>query len=163
MNLELNFAVKGAPSLPNAFKSGHWSKQAKERKMWREAVVWAVRSEMGPEWPPQPFERATVLFDCYRSGQPPDHDNLVASIKPLLDGLQPQSVTRRKSGQLVVSVGCGVIANDTMSCIGEPMVRWFNVPRGKEHVIITVTETEQEGAGEDDEHRDVDGPVSSQT
>lgn len=110
--------------------------------MWREAVVWAVREEMGPEWPPQPFERATVLFDCYRSGQPPDHDNLMASIKPLLDGLQPQSVALRKTGKLVVSVGCGVIASDKPSCIGEPIVRWFGVPRGKEYVRITVTETE---------------------
>lgn len=137
--MELKFKVKGAPGLPNARSTMHWSVLAKERRDWRSAVCLAARHAMGGSWPTEPIQKATIVFDCHRSGKQPDHDNLVASIKPLLDGLQPRTVTYRRNSP-IIGIGCGLIASDEPDCIGRPIVNWVKCKRGMEHVVITVAD-----------------------
>lgn len=131
----IKFTVHGRPELPNQ-KRSHWSARARNSREWRKAVILAARVELGP--PPYPmFDKATVTFDCFRSREP-DHDNLVASIKPLLDGLQPAKNIRRPNGVPIHVNGCGIIATDEPSCIGSPIVRWHKCKRSACRVEITV-------------------------
>lgn len=146
----IRLVVLGAPRLPNK-RQNHWSSGAKEARQWREDVVLAARLQLGPP-PYETFQKATVQFDCYRSREP-DHDNLVASLKPLLDGLQPRREIRTRRG-VSVHVGCGIIATDEPSCIGSPVVRWHHCKRIDCRVVITI-----HGEGEPDyeRSRDSDG------
>jgi len=149
LNIELTITLPGRPMLPNRRRTLHWSVQAKENRMWRDAVVWSVRATMGPGWPSEPFQKATVDFMCFRSGMQPDHDNLVASIKPILDGLQPPRIVQKLSGPISIA-GSGVIADDTFACIGAPTVTWQPSKRIDDRVVVTVREEESDADPVDD-------------
>jgi len=133
----IQFEVKGAPRLQTG--KGHWRTHAKDKIAWRTAVVVAARQAGWIFGRDRPLERATVRFDCYRSGSAPDADNLRISCKSLLDGLQPRTVVIR-GGKPVVGIGCGLIRTDASHCIGTPEVHWHRCARKTERVVITVSD-----------------------
>jgi Holliday junction resolvase RusA-like endonuclease len=65
----------------------HWAQRAKISRMWRERVVYFV----GRSKPPKPLRRAHLTLIRHSSVQC-DPDNLVASFKPLIDGLKDAGV-----------------------------------------------------------------------
>jgi len=96
---------------------GHWSIRARSKKEWEIRV----RGALGRNIPAEPLERAEIA--CVRfSSSEPDHDNLVASFKPLIDGL----------------VKARVIRDDKPSVIGSPNYTWERCKRGEGRVRVAV-------------------------
>jgi len=95
---EYNFFLKRPLMLPNRKKTIHWGKQSQ--------LIHALSQEVAQvigHGPPQPMPKAHVRV--FRYGiQEPDHDNLTASLKWLLDVLQPRSNRH--------PYGLGIIAGD---------------------------------------------------
>jgi hypothetical protein len=108
--------LRGLPDLQGHRSRVHWAKRHRHDRQWREAVGWAAK-----DWRlPAPFDFAHVVFTRFSSSEP-DHDNLVASCKPLVDGL----------------VDAGVLVDDSprhVTC----SYRWERAKRGEGHVRIAV-------------------------
>lgn len=124
----------GAPELPNLLRRKHWREARDHSRYWR---VYLVRV-IGQKAPPAPLERARVCIEVWRR-RAPDPDNLVASVKPLIDGLQPQRNHTRK-GRRYTQHGAGVIADDREGNFegGKAEVVFHPCPR-KERVRVRIT------------------------
>ncbi len=136
--------LEGAPELPNKIGKRHWTVIAKHRRAWRTWVVLAARGKQ----PPRPLQRASVKLEIWRKRRT-NPDNLVASVKPLIDGLQPGGVYTR-GNRRYPTIGCGIIADDYAENFegGRPEVIFHQCAKGeKPHVRITV----EESTGGDDE------------
>ena len=72
-----------------------------------------------------PFERVTIKVRCYRKTLIRDlNDNFPASLKPLLDALQPSEKVKRSDKYpdgIKGGYRLGVIKNDDPECIIEPV------------------------------------------
>lgn len=90
------------PVLPgqNRLLRMHWSRRRKER----DALAWQIRAQLPFGRPPAPPARATVVVSSYRI-KLLDADNLAATVKSLLDVLQPFDAKSRP-------YGLGLIAGD---------------------------------------------------
>jgi len=107
--------VPGLPPSQNA-RMG-FRERARENLKWKRLVGMLVAGKK----PPSPLLKATGDVVLH-SSRPRDHDNLIASIKPLWDGL----------------VEAGVLSDDTWEVIGCPTYRWEKAPAKLGHVVITV-------------------------
>lgn len=114
----LEFSVRGLPPTQTGGGRGHWAKRHREVKQWRELVAGLARAHRGPG-PPWPRARVRITR---RSAKEPDADNLVASMKPILDGL----------------VVAGVIPDDSPKHV-ELEVVWEAAPPGSGEVHLRVT------------------------
>lgn len=124
----LRIVVPGRPKMNQKL---HWFAENQERKHWREMVFFLVPPALRP---PTPLQRSSVHFDGWRSGRRPDRVNFEASMKPLLDALQPPQKTAKG-----FSVGCSVIVDDSPKHC-EDTYEWHQARRGEDRVVITVTE-----------------------
>lgn len=118
--LELSPLVNG----PKGLKRMHF--QAYRRLL--RAVSDCIKSQL-PLNIPLPFERAKVEVIRY-TAQEPDKDNLVSSVKPVLDALQPATEKR--------TYGTFVIVNDNSAHI-DLDVRWEKCSPKLGKVIVLVT------------------------
>ena len=102
----------------------HWRDKHACMKKDLEAVLWAARS-YGSALPTEPWIEATVTIDLYlRTKGRRDADNLLASLKGVLDGI----------------VQAGLIRDDDMDTIGVPTVRVHVDPARAYSYEITVVE-----------------------
>lgn len=85
-------------TLLNARDRMHWSKKRAEKNN----IAWEIRAQI-QKLPAQPIEKSSVTV-WRHSVQIPDQDNLQASVKSLLDVLQPNSKKH--------PFGLGIIAGD---------------------------------------------------
>lgn len=131
----IQLTVKGMPRTQSDIVNRHV--RAKERRGWRRAACVAA-NQAGHLESATPLKKAHLVFDCYRTDEP-DDDNLRWSVKSIRDGLQPGTQYLRR-GKWVIGIGCGMILNDSPSCIGKPDVFWHKCKRGEERVVITVRE-----------------------
>lgn len=112
----LAFEIPALPELPQR-RLTHWAvKRAADT--WREAVVIAV----GRRKPKRPLSRAHLTL-IRRSSVEPDYDNLVASFKPVVDGLTRSRPNRK--GEIIRRAG--VIFDDKPSVIDREY-RWEKAP-----------------------------------
>lgn len=119
----LDFTLDGLPRLQTN-NYGHWSTRSKAAKEWHSRVFVAVNeSESG--FSETVLSRASLQFTRYSTTEP-DFDNLVASFKPIMDGLTK----------------AGVIADDKPSVIGSPVYRWEKAKRGEGRIRVVVEEVE---------------------
>lgn len=96
MTYSLEFHLSGLPKLLNG-SVGHWSQVAKERKKWRTAICLIAKSQR----PSTPLAKAKLtLTRC--STSKPDHDNLAASFKGVVDGLVDADVILDDNDDVVV-------------------------------------------------------------
>jgi len=84
----LTFFLAGYPPLPNKTISWNWHQRGREAKVWRSAANYAARaayadSMLGGSMKPV---RIDVTF-FYRQRRVRDRMNMVASLKPVVDGL----------------------------------------------------------------------------
>lgn len=86
---------------PNKFLKWHWSK----RHRFKQQLTLLIRASIKPK-PKQPLQRAAVAFLLVRKRRMTDHDNIQFSCKQLQDAL----------------VAAGIIADDSLAVIGEPVV-----------------------------------------
>jgi hypothetical protein len=87
--------------LRNVTDRQHWAVRRKEREKLAWLVAWALPAHLRPA---QPINTARIVITRY-STQAPDTDGLYASVKGLLDILQPLSKRH--------PLGMGVIFNDS--------------------------------------------------
>jgi hypothetical protein len=116
----LEFKLIGLPKMSNALLRGHWRVKHAHAVKWKGAVERAMRILNKP---PQPLEWAMLTLTRVSSVEP-DHDGLVSSFKPILDGL----------------VECGVLADDKRAVVGVPDYRWEKGRPGHGHVKVRVEE-----------------------
>lgn len=118
MSYLLEFELEGLPSLQVAGSGGgHWRKRHAEIKRWKQAVRGAVLGNF--DLPDEPLAR--VRMRCERfSHREPDWDNLVASFKPIRDGL----------------VEIGVMIDDKPSVLVVCEHRWSKAKRGEGRVRV---------------------------
>ncbi len=117
MTYRLEIFLMGLPPSNNARL--HHMARHQQNIHWKGLVWRQTRKKL----PPAPLEKAklTVTF-C--SAVPRDHDNIIASVKPILDGL-------------VVS---GVLEDDKIVNIGFPEYRFEKVKRKDAGVRVVVEE-----------------------
>jgi len=117
----LEFELQGLPrSQTNNY--ANWRTRHKDKKYW-EDLIWI--NTIGKR-PADPVLRAHITITRCSTTEP-DFDNLVASGKPLLDGL----------------VKCRIILDDKPSVIGHPTYLWEKAKRGHGKVKIRVEEVDE--------------------
>ena len=122
MTYSLSFELDGLPkSQTNNY--GHWAIRHKSKKEWEARVFNAVRGNL----PSKPLVRARLRFTRCSAAQP-DFDNLVASFKPIMDGL----------------ITAGIIEDDKPSVIGSP-VYLHELARPKQGKVRVVVESVEDG------------------
>ena len=119
MSYTLSLRLDGLPPLQRSAARGHWAKDAGVVKRWRERTAF----EIGRHKPRRPLVRAELEFERHSASEP-DFDNLVASFKPILDGI----------------VLAGVLADDKPSNIGSPRYYWRKASRGGGFVTVKLRE-----------------------
>lgn len=88
MTAALEFFLAGHPPSPNMTVRWHWARRARERRTWRDATVWAAREALPRSSLSGQFKPVSVIVTfVYGVKRTRDRDNLVASLKPVLDGL----------------------------------------------------------------------------
>lgn len=119
MSYVLEFKIDDIPESPNKLLGRHWTIRKRHADKWHRLVwskVWFVK-------PPVPLEKAKVTLTRYSTGKL-DADNLRSSFKAVVDGL----------------VKWGVIVDDNMDVIGEPIVKQEPTSRGKKCITVRVEE-----------------------
>ena len=118
MTYSLTFELEGLPkSQTNNY--GHWRTRAKSKKDWEDRVIAATITQ----WPKDPLTEAKLTFTRCSSSEP-DFDNLVASFKPVMDGL----------------VRARIILDDKPSVVGQPQYRWEKAAPKQGKIRVQVVE-----------------------
>jgi len=125
MSYSFYLEIQDIPKLPN--NSGRrWQFRWAHQKKWRDLIVALVRPEDKPE---EPLTKATLtLTRCSSTAREPDHDNMMASYKGLIDGLWRS----------------GIIADDNPGVIGTPIIKWVKCKRALKKTIIEVEELDDQ-------------------
>ncbi len=97
--------------------------RARARTM--QSLAWEIKLQAKP--PAVPFARCAIIVER-ESPQAPDTDGLQASVKGLLDVLQPCSKRH--------PLGLGFIAEDSPSCLQELQVRHVSGKGARTRIII---------------------------
>lgn len=111
MRRTLTITIPGRPPTPNARRD--WHVTAKDNKRWKDAAAGAADAVLDGwgDWTPITAALVTVTF-VVPDRRHRDLDNLVASAKPLTDGL----------------VASGVLADDSLRVIRGVIYRWRMEP-----------------------------------
>jgi len=75
--------IPRVPSSPNYLRGKHWRVRWRESKLWNEEVGLAILTQKHRD---QPYQCAQVTINRQSRGEL-DPDNLVASVKPVIDAL----------------------------------------------------------------------------
>lgn len=81
----ITLEIPRIPPSPNNLLGAHWRHRAKNSELWRQEVWLALYQSKAV--PPAPYPRAQVSIDRRSRGQL-DPDNLVGSVKPVIDALR---------------------------------------------------------------------------
>lgn len=81
----MRLEIPRVPPSPNNLLGAHWRHRAKNSELWRTEIAVAVHQAGGKPYRPWPRARVTIHR---RSRGQLDPDNLVASMKPVIDGLR---------------------------------------------------------------------------
>ncbi len=122
----MTFFLTGHPPHDNETRRWHWGKRSREMKIWREAAKWACREAYGKSDMLGVFKpvRIHVRF-LYRVHRTRDVANLIASLKPVIDGM----------------VDARMLRDDGPTWLpGGPSVEEVVNPRGKVGIEVTITE-----------------------
>ncbi len=117
-NYHLLIEIPDLPLLPNRLQRSHWRTIQAHTKAWHALVYRHASSHV----PYEPLQRAELVLTRH-SATEPDPDNLMASWKPLIDGLQR----------------VGILVNDKRENV-ELDARWVKCKIGKGKVTIEITE-----------------------
>ena len=85
--------IGDVPESPNVLRYKHWRTAHGAKKKWYQRIAVCVANSRLPGRPPCDHQRVKVTIRQYRR-RTLDPDNLVASVKPILDGLQEADVIR---------------------------------------------------------------------
>lgn len=92
----------GLPPNPNRTRGQHWGKIYKEAKEWKEIAGWVAKTT----YKGSPLERASVHYQfSVGDNRVHDLDNLIASMKPVQDGLKGIILVDDSIDNITVSYG----------------------------------------------------------
>ena len=120
---KFEFTLQGLPPTTNSMGRKHWAVKARVAREWKAAVYMRI----GNNRPKKPLLKARVTITRH-STRECDFDNLVSASKHLLDGLKY----------------AGIILDDKVSVIGQPIYLWEKAKRGQGKVTIKVEEIGRE-------------------
>lgn len=86
--LEIILEIPRVPSSPNYLRGKHWRVRWRETKLWNEEVGLAILQARHQD-PPYPLAQVTI---DRRSRGELDPDNLVGSVKPVIDALRHAAI-----------------------------------------------------------------------
>ena len=94
----LTFHLSGHPPHDNETRRWHWAKRSREMRVWRDAANWAARAAFRDATLGDAFHpcRIHVVFR-YKVHRTRDVANLVASLKPIIDGIVDARMLRDDS------------------------------------------------------------------
>lgn len=128
----ISIRIPGRPPTANARR--HWHKVAEDNETWKGAATQLARAELhewesvyGLRWSPLRWAAILVTFGVHTHAVR-DWDNLIGSIKPLLDGL----------------VAAKVLTDDSIRVIATISFRWVYA-KDDPYTEFEITE-EEEGA-----------------
>jgi Holliday junction resolvase RusA-like endonuclease len=81
----IKLEIPRIPHTPNTILRAHWRHQRRNQKLW-DQEVWVALAQTGQK-PLMPYARARVVIDRRSRGRL-DPDNLVGSMKPVIDALR---------------------------------------------------------------------------
>lgn len=88
--------IPRVPSSPNYFRGKHWRHRHRDSKMWNDEIYYAVHQARAHRDPP--YERAQINIHRRSLGEL-DPDNLMGSVKPVIDALRYAKVLVDDSAQ----------------------------------------------------------------
>lgn len=95
---ELSFFLVGHPPNDNETRRWHWGRKAREARVWKDAATWASRDAYSRSNLPGVFTPVRVEVEFrYKVSRSRDRDNLVASLKPVIDGLKVARIIKDDS------------------------------------------------------------------
>jgi Holliday junction resolvase RusA-like endonuclease len=115
----LEFSIAEVTESANKMLRMHWGARERYNKKW-ERLVWA---HVWPRKPEQPLARAKVTLTRH-SVRKMDADNCRLSFKPIMDAL----------------VKYGVLLDDTVAVVGEPVVIQEKAPLRQKSIRVRVEE-----------------------
>lgn len=115
----LHLTIDGLPKTANALLRRHWTVVKREKDKWLKLISLHSAGRR----PPSPLTAADIKI-IRHSSKPPDFDGMVASGKFLIDPL----------------VKLGILADDNMEIIGQPLYVWQRAKSKKGFVEIFVGE-----------------------
>lgn len=121
----IEFKLDGCPNI-NLNSRVHHFKQAKEMSEWKQYVF----IKAFPFKPTIPFKKAKIKIVRYFSSPNKfrDYDNLVACMKPVVDGLK----------------AAGIIVDDNYEATGQWSVSQIKTKEKSDYLMVTVKEWENE-------------------
>lgn len=119
MGYLIEFILPGVPKATNALFNTSWHQRHKNAVYWKK-LVRAITLTKAPHTPLESVQIDIIRYN-YRSL---DYDGLVASMKPIVDGLVESKILR----------------NDTYKITGKWNVGQEYIKKGQEHVWIRITE-----------------------
>lgn len=117
MSYVLEFKIPGLPKIITNGSQGSWRAKWAHAKRWQHSVFFEVKQSGYVVC----LAKAKVTLTRHSSREP-DFDGLVASFKPVIDGL----------------VIAGVLVNDKTDNIGQPEYRWEKTARAKGFITVKV-------------------------
>lgn len=117
MKYHLKINVPGLPKTTNGQSRAHWTKLHREAQKWHRLVL----ISMDRNAPAEPLKKAKLTLTRHSSTEP-DFDGLVSSFKHVTDSL----------------IKCGVIEDDKMSVIGQPIFKWVKCRPKHGHITVEV-------------------------
>lgn len=124
MSAPIAFTIPLLLDTPNRTRGQHWAVTAAYKKRIAQEV-WIA---LGGRLPAAPLARSRVTV-WRHSTQEPDFDNMVASLKPIADVLQPATDARK--------YGLGIILDDKPACC-EIVARWVKAKRSNQYTSVVV-------------------------
>lgn len=123
MGRVVTITLPGHPPGGNELHRMTWRQVQKSRETWKRTVEWLVMAVLPKGWEPITYGYLAVEWR-YRVKRNRDLDNLVAGLKPLIDGLVSTGVLAddhsgvlAQIGPLTVQTGCS--ADETILTITE--------------------------------------------
>lgn len=96
---ELTITIPGRPPTPNARR--HWRARAKDDAHWKSVASLAAAKVVPDDWTPLRRARLSIEF-LVPDRRERDEDNLIASSKPLTDGLVEAGVLAGDGSKVIV-------------------------------------------------------------
>lgn len=122
MSFRIEFEIPGTPKATNAILGRSYWVKHKNAVAWKRSVAAVTVGQK----PALPLTWAKLILTRYNYRML-DYDGLVASFKPVVDGL----------------VECGVLKNDTWKITGTWDVRQEYTPKGTDRIRVIVYERKE--------------------
>lgn len=91
------------PKTPNELSGMHWGKVSKLRARWRYQTAYLAKVEAKAQKAKVPFKKVELTL-IRGSSRKTDLDNIIASFKPLIDGLKDAGIITDDNPSVVVKI-----------------------------------------------------------